>query len=53
MVSLKLGEARDVWDDEPPNAAPTGLTVRFGRTLLAGGPIDRGIPTVASTLDPQ
>lgn len=53
MVSLKLGEARDVWDDEAPNAAPTGLTVRFGRTLLAGGPIDRGIPTVKSTLHQQ
>ena len=33
--------------------APTGLTVRFGRTLLAGGPIDRGIPTVKSTLHQQ
>ncbi|WDG18467.1 hypothetical protein [Microbacterium sp. Clip185] len=49
-VVMKLGEVREVWDEEPPNVAPTGFTVRFDRTVLAGGPIDRGIPTVKSTL---
>jgi hypothetical protein len=50
MVSLKLGEARDVWEDTPSGSDEAALTIRFGRTMLAGAPLDRGIPTVKSTL---
>ncbi|UIN30332.1 hypothetical protein [Microbacterium binotii] len=49
MFSLKLGEAHDVWENTPP--ADGAIGIRIGKVRLLGTPTDRGIPTVASTLD--
>ncbi|WP_243226560.1 hypothetical protein [Microbacterium sp. CIAB417] len=48
-VTLKLGEAHDVWENTPPADGTIGI--RIGKMRLLGTPTDRGIPTVASTLD--
>lgn len=50
-VYLKHGESHDVWDDDPPGDGIIGFSI--GKTRILGSPTNHGIPTVASTLDPQ